>query len=162
MQTARVTYLRVIVKHLTENIPLRASQHGFVSHRSNLSNLLHYLETITTLIDQEHKIDVFHLIFSKAFDRVSHQRLLIKLRAHGINGNIYHWIEAWLRNRKQKVVLNGSQSKWSPVPFGVPQGSVLGPLLFMIFINDIETAVDAVHCVLIKFLDDTKELQKVN
>ena len=94
--------------------------------------------------------------------RVSHQRLLTKLKAHGINGNIYHWIKAWLKNRKQRVVLNGFQSNWSHVPSGVPQGSVLGPLLFLIFINDIDTAVDAVHCVLIKFADDTEGLQKVD
>ena len=151
-----------IVKHLKANCALRDSQHGFVSHRSSLTNLLEYLETITKLVDQGHSMDVFYLDFSKAFDRVPHQRLLAKLKAHGINGNIYHWIEAWLKNRRQRVVLNGFESSWSHVPSGVPQGSVLGPLLFLIFINDIDTAVDAVNCVLIKFADDTKGLQKVD
>ena len=152
----------VIITHLSEQKVLRSSQHGFVSHRSCLTNLLEYLETVTTLLDKGHNVDVFYLDFSKAFDRVPHQRLLAKLQSHGITGDIFNWIKAWLTDRKQRVVLNGSQSDWAPVPSGVPQGSVLGPLLFVIFINDIDTAVDAVHCVLLKFADDTKGLHKVD
>ena len=101
----------VIISHLTEHNAFRASQHGFVNHRSCLTNLLEYLETITTLLDQGHNIDVFYLDFSKAFDRVPHQRLLAKVRAHGITGDIYNWISAWLSDRKQRVVLNGSHSE---------------------------------------------------
>lgn len=152
----------VIIEHLSEHQVLRSSQHGFVSHRSCLTNLLEYLETITALLDQGHNIDVFYLDFSKAFDRVPHQRLLAKLTAHGITGSIFNWIKAWLTGRRQRVVLNGAQSEWTPVPSGVPQGSVLGPLLFIVFINDIDTAVDVVHCCLIKFADDTKGLHKVD
>ena len=152
----------VIVTHLTEQKALRISQHGFLSHRSCLTNLLEYLETVTTLLDKGHNVDVFYLDFSKAFDRVPHQRLLAKLKAHGIAGDIFNWIKAWLSDRKQRVVLNGSQSDWTPVPSGVPQGSVLGPLLFVIFINDIDNAVDAVHCWLLKFADDTKGMHKVD
>ena len=152
----------IIITHLSEHGLLNSSQHGFVSHRSCLTNLLEYLETLTALLDQGHNIDVFYLDFSKAFDRVPHQRLLVKLEAHGITGDILNWIKSWLSQRKQRVVLNGSQSDWSPVPSGVPQGSVLGPLLFIIFINDIDNAVDAVYCCLLKFADDTKGLHKVN
>ena len=126
------------------------------------TNLLEYLEKITTLLDQGHNIDVFYLDFLKAFDRVPHQRLLAKVRAHGITGDIYNWISAWFSDRKQRVVLNGSHSEWSSVPSGVPQGSVLRPLLFVIFINDIDTAVDVVQCSLSKFADDTKGLHKMN
>ena len=152
----------IIITHLSEHQMLNSSQHGFVSHRSCLTNLLEYLETLTNLLDQGYNIDVFYLDFSKAFDRVPHQRLLAKLHAHGITGKIYNWIESWLSDRKQRVVLNGSQSDWAMVPSGVPQGSVLGPLLFIIFINDIDSAVDVVHCTLLKFADDTKGLHKVD
>ncbi len=151
----------MIVAHLSEHKVLNSSQHGFLSHRSCLTNLLEYLETVTSILDEGHNIDVFYLDFSKAFDRVPHQRLMAKVQAHGITG-VYNWIQSWLSGRKQRVVLNGSQSEWSSVPSGVPQGSVLGPLLFIIFINDIDMAVDAVHCCLLKFADDTKGLRKVN
>ena len=107
-------------------------------------------------------VDVFYLDFSKAFDRVPHQRLLSKLKAHCIDGDIFNWIRSWLSNRKQSVVLNGCQSHWTKVPSGVPQGSVLGPLLFVIFINDIDTAVDTVHCLILKYADDTKGLRVVD
>ena len=151
-----------VVAHLTNQKLLRSSQHGFVSHRSCLTNLLEYLETLTALLDKGHNVDVFYLDLSKAFDRVPHQRLLAKLTAHGITGNIYNWIQSWLADRMQRVVLNGTQSKWSNVSSGVPQGSVLGPLLFIIFINDIDSAVDTLHCTLLKFADDTKGTHIVN
>ena len=79
-----------------------------------------------------------------------------KVRAHGIVGNIANWIEEWLRNRKQRVVLNGRESNWANVLSGVPQGSVLGPILFLIYINDIDGAVDSILTLLKKFADDTK------
>ena len=76
-------------------------------------------------------------------------------------GEIFNWIQSWLGNRKQRVVLNGSQSAWATVPSGVPQGSVLGPLLFIIYINEIDSAVDVLHC-LLKFADEAKGIHKVN
>ena len=93
----------VIITHLSEQQLLNSSQHGFVSHRSCLTNLLEYLETLTSLLDKGHNTDVFYLDFSKAFDRVPHQRLLAKLRAHGITGEIFNWIQSWLGDRKQRV-----------------------------------------------------------
>jgi len=93
------------------------------------------------------------LDFSKAFDKVPHKRLLLKVRKLGINGQLLEWIKEWLKDRKQRVILNGKVSKWLPVLSGVPQGSVLGPLLFLIYVNDID---DCVSSKISKFADDTK------
>ena len=83
----------------------------------------------------------------------------MKLKAHGIVGKVLDWIENWLTSREQRVVLNGSKSKWSRVVCGVPQGSVLGPLLFVIYINDIDESVTSK---LLKFVGDTKVFRVVN
>ena len=125
-------------------------------HQSCVTNLLEFLEVITKLIDEGHNIDVVFLDFSKVFDKVPHVRLMSKVRAHGITGNVAGWIEEWLRGRKQRVVLNGKASDWEDVLSGVPQGSVLGPILFLIYINDIDDAVDCVSTLMKKFADDTK------
>ena len=145
-----------IVLHLQNYELIAKSQHGFLPHRSCLTNLLEFLEVITKLIDEGHSVDIVFLDFSKAFDKVPHIRLMSKVRAHGIVGDIANWIEEWLRNRKQRVVLNGRESDWASVLSGVPQGSVLGPILFLIYINDIDGAVDSVLTLLKKFADDTK------
>jgi hypothetical protein len=108
---------------------------------------------VTNYIDQGYPIDVIYLDFQKAFDKVPHKRLMMKIRALGITGEVFNWIEDWLRDRVQRVVLLGSYSKWTRVGSGVPQGSVLGPLLFLIYINDID---DCVSTNLLKFADDTK------
>ena len=89
---------------------------------------------------------------AKAFDKVPHIRLLEKMRKHGIGGRLLGVIENWLRNRRQKVGIKGRGSSWITVCSGVPQGSVLGPLLFLIFMNDLEDEISSI----LKFADDTK------
>ena len=124
--------------------------------RSTLTNLLAYLESLTALVDEGHAVDVLYLDFAKAFDKVPHARLIEKCRGLGIGGKVLSWIQEWLTGRQQRVVLNGKYSGWGDVVSGVPQGSVLGPTLFVIFINDIDCAVDVTGSLLLKFADDTK------
>ena len=104
-------------------------------------------------------VDIIYLDFQKAFDKVPHQRLLLKLKAHGIGDSITDWIEQWPTDRRQRVVVDGEVSNWKSVLSGVPQGSVLGPILFLIYINDLD---DSITSNVLKFADDTKLFRKVN
>ena len=147
-----------IVDHLSKFNLIRGTQHGFTEGKSCFTNLLMFLEDITKHIDEGTPVDVIYMDFRKAFDSVPHQRLLKKVKAHGISGKVYKWIEEWLTNREQRVVLKGETSSWEKVMSGVPQGSVLGPLLFIIYINDIDSNIVSV---LSKFADDCKLAYKV-
>ena len=98
-----------------------------------------------------------YLDFQKAFDKVPHQRLILKLKSHGMGNSIINWIEQWLTDRKQRVVVDGEVSSWKSVLSGVPQGSVLGPILFLVYINDLEEGVTSS---ILKFADDTKLFRK--
>ena len=131
-----------------------------MSKKSCTTNMLEFLETLTAELDEGHPLDIIYLDFAKAFDKVPIRRLLAKVKAHGVDGKVLQWITNWLSGRKQRVVINGQHSDWEDVLSGVPQGSVLGPLLFIIFINDLDQAAELITT-LLKFADDTKAAQKI-
>lgn len=142
-----------LVDHLEKSDVLSGSQHGFMAGRSCMTNLLETFENWTTALDEGHGLDVLFLDYRKAFDTVSHRRLIEKLREYGVDGKLLEWIRDFLTMRKSRVGVHGSFSRWREVLSGVPQGSVLGPLLFLIFVNDLP---EWIKCSLKMFADDTK------
>ena len=147
-----------MVEFLVKHKLINTSEHRFLKARSCLTNLLSFLEEITKWVDDRSPVNVVYLDYQKAFNKVPHQRLLLKLKAHGIGNDIINWIEKWLTHRRQRVIVDGEISNWKSVVSRVPQGSVLGPILFLIYINDLE---DDISSKVLKFADDTKVFRKV-
>ena len=142
-----------IVDHMSANNLFAEEQHGFVPGRSCMTQLLAVIEEWTATLEEGKPLDAAYLDFSKAFDSVPHERLAVKLEAYGIQGDCLRWIRKFLSNRRQRVVVNRCHSEWAPVTSGIPQGSVLGPILFVIYINDLPEAVESPAKI---FADDTK------
>ena len=149
---------QAILEHLLSNDLLSNKQHGFINGRSTVTQLLIYIDECIEKICSGGVVDAIYLDFSKAFDTVPHQRLLSKLGSYGVSGNIKQWIQSFLTGRSQTVKVNNEESPAAPVISGIPQGSVLGPLLFVIYINDLPGAVDSNVYL---FADDTKLLRKI-
>jgi len=142
-----------LVDHLSANNLLTKNQHGFTKGRSTTTNLLAALDDWTRCHDAGGTTHVIYLDFQKAFSSVPHHRLISKLESYGVEGPILRWVQAFLSNRRQRVSVNGSASPWSDVISGVPEGSVLGPVLFSIFMNDMP---EEVQSKILLFADDAK------
>jgi hypothetical protein len=149
-----------VMDHLMHNNLISDSQHGFVPGRSCATNLLTFQEVITRCIDEAIPVDVFYLDFAKAFDKVPHGRLIVKLESKGVTGNVKKWIENWLADRTQRVLVEGEMSDEEAVKSGVPQGTVMGPPLFTVYIDDIDLFVRMAK-MFIKFADDGKGMKEI-
>ena len=143
--------------HLDNYNTLPVFQHGFRSGHSCDSQLLSTVH-LMSIFDRKKWVDVAVLDFSKGFDVMPHHRLLGKLWHCGINGRALEWVADFLSGRTQRVIVDGAYSRWSPVHSGVPQGTVLGPLLFLIYLNDLP---DSVNSTVRLFADDRLVYRKV-
>ena len=119
-----------------------------------MTQLLTHIDFVLSELCANREVDIIYLDFSKAFDRVDIEVLLAKLKKYGIGGKMYDWIRAWIKGRHQCVVVDGVASMWTEVLSGVAQGSVLGPLLFLIYIMDLDMVLDGTLG--LTFADDTK------
>ena len=118
-----------------------------------MTNPLDFFEKVYDELDTNNQVDLVYLDFVKAFNKLPHKRLIRKMQAYGIQGSVLQWIIMLLKNSRQRVRIRGEDSNWINVTSEVPQGSVLGPLLFVIYINDID---EGIVSKISKFADDTK------
>ena len=146
-----------LVNFMEENNLLKNFQHGFRKKRSCLTELIDYQNEILQAVLDNKNMDVIYLDFAKAFDKVDHKIVLQKAKKMGIGGKIIDWLAEFLTNRSQKTVIEGQESFAAEVISGVPQGTVLGPLLFLIMLNDITEKIK--YSSLYSFADDTRILK---
>ena len=142
-----------IMKYLQNFNLISPQQHGFMPKLSTVTNLLEHIDIISGALNKGFSVDVIYLDFAKAFDRVPHKRLVLKLASIGITGSLLMWCESFLSNRQQRVVMGENISEWKDILSGVPQGSVLGPLFFLIYLNDLLQLLTTQSKV---YADDTK------
>ena len=149
-----------IVDFIDKNNLIAAEQYGFRTGRSCMSQLLNHYEKLITILEESSNADALYLDMSKAFDKVDHRTLLRKLKALGIGGKVHEWLTAFLTNREQVVMVDGKKSKPEKVLSGVPQGTVLGPILFILYINDITKVIRNTYIMI--FADDSKLIKEIN
>ena len=149
-----------IIEHMKINKMFSDKQFGFISGRSTTLQLLNVLTIWSEILDEGGTIETIYCDFMKAFAKVAHQKLLYKIGTYGIVGDHHGWIEFFLKDRTHCVVINNATSSKAPVTSGIPQGSVLGPLLFVIYINDMPDVIDR-DSFLYLFADDTKVFRHI-
>ena len=150
-----------VSRHLSSNNIVTPHQHGFRRGLSCETQLVSVIHEWSKILDTHGQVDIIFLDLAKAFDSVPHERLLLKASYYGIRGKLHTWLRCFLTERKQRVVVNGTSSDWSAVSSGVPQGTVLGPVLFLLYINDLPNSISSTVKL---FADDSvvyRQIQRV-
>ena len=140
---------------------LHPDQHAFRKQKSSVTQLVQYIHSLAKTLDSGGQTDLIYLDMAKAFDRVPHEKLVYKLEMIGLRSPLLAWIKDYLTNRRHRVIIEGTASDWKPVTSGVPHGSIIGPILFLFYVNDIMENLSAGTSFLL-YADDAKCARVIN